>query len=214
MIVNHSERGPRRADPPRKGDGPPPGLPRGVLIDRRRFLGASLGAVGAYAVAAAGGSWLVAPGKAWAVQFDVLEPELAEALLQMARAIYPHDFIGDVYYAAVVKDLDVEASGFDDKGRLQLLRDGVLALNEAAGGTFTSASPDQKEAALREISETPFFQAVRSKAVVSLYNQPEVWAQFGYEGPSFEHGGYLFEGFNDLSWLPDPPPEASPPPQI
>lgn len=95
-----------------------------------------------------------------------------------------------------------------------MLRDGILALDEAAGGTFVTATPEDQEAALTRISDTPFFQAVRGKTVVSLYNQPEVWAQFGYEGPSFEQGGYLFNGFNDLSWLPDPPAEASPPVQI
>jgi hypothetical protein len=26
----------------------------------------------------------------------------------------------------------------------------------------------------------------------------------GYEGPSFDKGGYLNRGFNDLDWLPDP----------
>jgi hypothetical protein len=25
----------------------------------------------------------------------------------------------------------------------------------------------------------------------------------GYEGPSFDKGGYLERGFNDLDWLPD-----------
>lgn len=191
----------------------PSRLPRGIRLDRRRFLKASLGATGAYAAAAAGATWIVAPDKAWAMSYDALEPELARTLLAMTRTLYPHDFLGDIYYAAVVKDLDVEASGFDDKGRLDMLRTGAQALDEAAGGDFSTQSEEDREAALRQIAEShpEFFQAVRSKQVVSLYNQPEVWAQFGYEGPSFEHGGYLFDGFDDLAWLPDAPPEASPP---
>ena len=190
---------------------PTPRLPQGFRVDRRGFLRGGLSSIGAYAALAGGASWLIGPGKAWAVEFDVLEPELAQTLLSMTRALYPHDFIGDVYYAKVVKDLDVEASGFDDKERLQVLRSGAQALDEAAGGDFAAAKDEVKEAALTEIAGTPFFEAVRSKAVVSLYNQPEVWAQFGYEGPSYEHGGYLFDGFDDLAWLPDAPPEASPP---
>lgn len=193
---------------------PPKGVPRHVKLDRRRFLGSSLASVGAYVALAGGVTWAVAPDKAWAVSYDVLEPDLAEGLLAMTRALYPHDFIGDVYYAAVVKDLDVESSGFDDKERLEMLRGGMLKLDEAAGGSFASATDADKVRALEEIADTTFFQAVRGKTVVSLYNQPEVWAQFGYEGPSFEKGGYLFDGFNDLSWLPDPPAEASPPVQI
>jgi hypothetical protein len=37
------------------------------------------------------------------------------------------------------------------------------------------------------------------------------YAHFGYQGEAFSKGGYIFRGFNDLTWLPNPPPEASPP---
>ena len=45
---------------------------------------------------------------------------------------------------------------------------------------------------------------VRGVAVVSLYNDPETWALLGYEGSSYEHGGYIDRGFDDLDWLPNP----------
>jgi hypothetical protein len=57
---------------------------------------------------------------------------------------------------------------------------------------------------LRGMSGTEFFEAVRSKTILTLYNDPEVWSLLGYEGPSFEQGGYLHRGFDDLGWLPDP----------
>jgi len=28
-----------------------------------------------------------------------------------------------------------------------------------------------------------------------------VWPIFGYEGASFEYGGYIDRGFNDINWL-------------
>ena len=37
--------------------------------------------------------------------------------------------------------------------------------------------------------------------VVSLYNQPEVWPAFGYEGESASKGGYIARGFGDIAWL-------------
>jgi len=40
--------------------------------------------------------------------------------------------------------------------------------------------------------------------VLTLYNLPEVWEALGYEGASFDKGGYLTRGFNDLDWLPEP----------
>ena len=209
---------PRLIDTPaREGShaGPPPEPASagagGFHLDRRRFLTSSFTAIGAYAVAASGLTWLVAPDKAWAISYDALEPELAKTLLAMTRALYPHDFLGDVYYAKVVKDLDSEASGFDDKERLDMLRVGAQSLDDAAGGDFSGVDADAQEAALKEVAGSDFFEAVRGKMVVGLYNQPEVWAKFGYEGPSFPFGGYLYNGFDDLSWLPDPPAEASPP---
>jgi hypothetical protein len=36
------------------------------------------------------------------------------------------------------------------------------------------------------------------------------WAHFGYEGSSYEMGGYFDRGFQDLDWLPNPPASASP----
>jgi hypothetical protein len=204
----------RRGEPPARPE-PPNGQPRGRLIqDRRRFLATSLAAAGAYVVTSAGAAWIVGPGRAWAAEMQVLDADLAETLLHMTRALYPHDFLGDAHYAAVVADLDAEAAGFDDKERVELLRSGMLELNDAAGGTFTSATDEQREEALTKIAGSPFFEAVRGKTIVSLYNQPEVWTQFGYEGPSYEKGGYLFNGFDDLDWLPDPPAEASPPVQL
>ena len=210
MGITVYQRGAERPRPKRERS---PGWTR-FLQDRRRFLATGISAVGAYAVTSHGVTWLVGPGRAWAAEMQALEPELAETLLHMTRALYPHDFLGDAHYAAVVQDLDAEAAGFEDKERLEMLRDGMLQLNDAAGGTFVSANAEQREEALRKIEGTPFFEAVRGKTIVSLYNQPDVWQKFGYEGPSYEQGGYLFNGFDDLSWLPDPPPEASPPVQL
>ena len=190
---------------------PPPD--NAILIDRRRFLAGGAGAIGAYAVAVSGVTWLVGPNKAWAAAYQVLDADLAKTLLAMTRSLYPHDFLGDVYYAKVVQDLDAEAAGFEDASQLGVLRNGAQELDAAAAGDFAAASPADREAALKTISSTPFFQSVRGKTVVSLYNQAEVWEKFGYEGPSFDKGGYIHRGFDDLSWLPDPPSEASPPVQ-
>ena len=55
---------------------------------------------------------------------------------------------------------------------------------------------------LRGIEHTKFFKTLRADLVVSLYNQPEIWPKFGYEGSSAEYGGYLARGFNDIDWLP------------
>jgi hypothetical protein len=56
---------------------------------------------------------------------------------------------------------------------------------------------------LASIEGKPFFELVRSTAVVEVYSDQRTWELLGYEGPSFDKGGYLERGFNDLDWLPD-----------
>ncbi|MGI9507433.1 MAG: tat (twin-arginine translocation) pathway signal sequence [Geminicoccaceae bacterium] len=188
-----------------------------LLVDRRAVLKSAFGAIGAYAVTASGVAWLVGPKRAWAMEFEAFDEDIAGTLLQMTRALYPHEAVGDVHYAEVVKSLDGAVAGSDDsKAGLALYKDGVARLNEAAGGSFADLDADAKEAALQAeaSSEDPgFFQAVRGQVVNVLYNSHEVWKIFGYGGASYEEGGYLFRGFDDLSWLPAPPEEASPPAQ-
>ena len=57
---------------------------------------------------------------------------------------------------------------------------------------------------------TPSDNTIRSTAVVSLYSNAMAYEHFGY-GASKGDGGYLHQGFNNLSWLPDPPASASGP---
>ena len=64
---------------------------------------------------------------------------------------------------------------------------------------------------LRKIESGPFFQGVKGHTIVSLYNNKLLWPQFGYQGSSFEHGGYLMRGFQDAGWTLEPDAEASPP---
>ena len=66
-------------------------------------------------------------------------------------------------------------------------------------------------AKLKAVESGPFFQSVRIKTLLVLYDNPIAWAHFGYQGESFSKGGYLLRGFNDLKWLPDVPMAASGP---
>ncbi|MEM8950741.1 MAG: gluconate 2-dehydrogenase subunit 3 family protein [Pseudomonadota bacterium] len=188
-----------------------------LVVDRRAVLKSAFSAIGAYAVTVSGATWLVGPGKAWAMEFAAFDEETAGTLLQMARALYPHDKVGDAHYATAVRALDDAVAGSEDKdAALKVYTDGVARLNDAAGGSFIDLDADAKEAALQAEadSEDPgFFQAVRGQMVNGFYNDPEVWKIFGYQGASFDEGGYILRGFDDLSWLPAPPDEASPPVQ-
>ena len=52
-----------------------------------------------------------------------------------------------------------------------------------------------------EKQDAGFFGAVRGSLVTGIYNNQEIWKQFGYEGESASLGGYIERGFNDVDWL-------------
>ena len=59
-----------------------------------------------------------------------------------------------------------------------------------------------------------FFNMVRGKCVVSLYDNEMAYQALGYPGSAWEKGGYITRGFQDLKWLPNPHALASPAPYM
>jgi hypothetical protein len=177
-------------------------------LDRRTFLRMTGGAAAAGAVISAGVPLapLQAEAGLWGLELKALTEHEAMTLLKVARRIFPHRTLADVYYAGVVKAMDEDAQKSADTAKL--LKDGVAALDKALGVRWIDLSAGYQLATLQ--AQPALLDAVKGKAVVALYNAPLVWRHFGYEGPSARYGGYLHRGFNDLSWLPDPPEEASP----
>jgi hypothetical protein len=151
----------------------------------------------------------VAPSRVWALELKSLDERTGSTLLVFTRQIFPHAKLDDAVYALVVKDLDAEAAGSADVKKL--LTEGAAGLDTAAGGDFKGAPKEKQSEIAASLATTPFFEKVRGKAVVSLYNNELAFAHFGYEGNAFQKGGgYLLRGFNDLKWLPAPPAKASP----
>jgi hypothetical protein len=123
-------------------------------------------------------------------------------LTAMVRAMFPHERFPDGPYERTAAAI-VAAADADVRSRAQL-EQGLRELDAAGGAPFAQLAPDAAYEVLRGMSGTAFFQLVRSNTVTTLYDDPEVWALLGYEGPSFEAGGYVHRGFADLDWLPDP----------
>jgi hypothetical protein len=150
----------------------------------------------------------LAPSRAWAVELKTLSSAEGTTLMKMGRTLFPHAKLPDAVYALLAKDLDAGATA--DSKTTALLRDGIVSLDKAAGGNFAKASGPKQLAAVKSMEATPFFAAVRGKCVTSLYDNDMAFAAFGYPGSSWEKGGYITRGFQDLKWLPEPSKEASP----
>jgi hypothetical protein len=165
-------------------------------LTRRALLSRSV-AAGALAVLGAG--FIAAPNAAWALEVtNITEHEMA-TLLQMARDIYPHDRVGDEYYAVAVK-------GYDSEDSKAMVAEGIASVDAAAQAAghadYVSIGwEEDRVKILQAMEDTGFFQTVRGGLVTGLYNQKALWPIFGYEGESFSQGGYIDRGFDDIAWL-------------
>jgi len=179
-------------------------------LARREFLkgsGILMGTLAAGSVLAG-----LAPSTVWAVELKTLSKAEGETLMAMGRVLYPHKKLPNAVYAILAKDLDGSASG--DAGTASMLREGISNLNALAGGNFAKAKADKQLAIVKGMEGSTFFGAVRGQCVTSLYNNDMAFAAFGFPGSSWEKGGYITRGFQDLKWLPAPSKEASPPPYM
>jgi hypothetical protein len=133
---------------------------------------------------------------------DLLSDRERQTLIAVLRCAYPHNNFPDGPYDRTA-DAVLDAARSDPRTTAQLVQ-GLADLDQLRDAPFAQLPHDQALALLRSVQDTPFFVAIINTAVVALYNDHEVWDVLGYEGPSFDQGGYINRGFNDLDWLPDP----------
>jgi hypothetical protein len=168
-------------------------------VDRRSFLATT----GAAALVVTSGA-VICPTESWGLEAKNLNPETVRTLIKMARDVFPHDRLSDKYYAVCIKAYDDKAG--TDGALKTLMEEGVGKLDAAAKAAHGVAYADvgwedERVAILKGMQSDAFFQKIRGDMVVSLYNQPEVWEKFGYEGESASKGGYIKRGFDDIDWL-------------
>ncbi len=187
---------------------PPAGSAMRVLdkrpkVSRRGFLrGSGLAAISVTVIPTAG----IAATKDVAAQqsFRSLGAATGKTLVRMARDIYPHDKLADKFYVEAVAPYDTAAA--EDPAVNTLLTGGVQNLNQRArqryGVPYAEVKTENERVALlKDIEATPFFKKVQGDLVTGLYNNKKLWPLFGYEGSSWEKGGYLHRGFDDIDWL-------------
>lgn len=165
--------------------------------DRRGFLRTSAGAAAVAMVAP------TASTTALAEPLATVPAARAATLVKMARDLYPHDRIPDLFYQNAVAAIDKDVAASQTK---TLLDEGIAELDAVAtkmhGKPYEAiAEEGDRVAVLKAIEGSDFFAKMRGSMVTALYNQPDLWPKLGYEGPSFDKGGYINRGFNDIDWL-------------
>jgi hypothetical protein len=171
-------------------------------LSRRVFLARGAATI---AVAAITGKTLLADSPpAGAAESAGLTAEQSRTLLRFTRDLFPHDRLPDSAYEKAIAPLVAEAA--INPSTKQLLAGGIARLDastKASSGKPYAEVADEsaRVAAIKKIESGAFFAKVYGDTITPLYNQPDMWAKFGYQGPSSALGGYLHRGFNDLDWL-------------
>ena len=166
-------------------------------VSRRSFL------VGAFAATVYSTLWKIDPANA---KIETASNEEEKKLIvKMIRVLYPHDRFPDGPYVRTAED--VINKGNSSPAKALMLQEGVYQLKS---DNFANLSPKKATKYLIKMGQTAFFEHVRGTSTVTLYNDKEVWSLLGYEGYSFDKGGYINRGFNDLDWLPEPRIEEHP----
>lgn len=158
--------------------------------ERRRFLVAAITLTGA----AVAGPALLLSSQAWAGGDR-------DALVRVARLMYPHDAISDEVYAEV---LDQAMGMVANDGEFKsLLAEASGKLDASAAGDFMAVSPEAQLAALQAVQDQPYFAAILGAVSNRLYSHEATWDMLNYGGPSYPQGGYIDRGAGDIDWLPE-----------
>jgi hypothetical protein len=162
---------------------------------RRRFLAATI----AFAGLTGGtiGPAALRFGSAWAQTGVARDASTYDAIIRMARLLLPHDTLSDETYAEVFNDALTATLGDD---QLTAVED---SLNAQQSAVFMRIDEEAQLAAMRAIENEAAFADVLAAFKTHLYNQPAAWEVLGYEGPSYQNGGYLNRGAGDIDWLPE-----------
>ena len=153
-------------------------------LGRRNFLRcctalAMLGSIRAYS----------APGE--------LNEQDKDALLRMARLLYPHQQLSDAVYETAFQ---ISSANTKDPSTIEAFERGAEMLDAAAHGNWFASDRDAQIDALKSIEKSEFFVTVQEAVRTQLYRDPAVWDLIGYPGPSAPLG-YIDRGFDDIPWL-------------
>jgi hypothetical protein len=159
---------------------------RSIAVDRRRFL------VGAIFLGSSAGALKYV--SAWA------QGGPGATLVRMARHLYPHDALDDAVYAQVLDDaLSATAA---DASLADAFRSAEIELDARSESGFLDLTADEQLATMQAVEDAEFFAAIATAVRIRLYNHPAFWSLIGYEGPSWQRGGYLNRGAGEIDWLP------------
>ena len=169
----------------------------GLDAGKRRFLIACIALTGLGATPL--GPMVFRASRAWAQASGTLDAATGEAIVRMARLLYPHDAVEDGVYAEVLDQ--ALASTANDPGLEDQLAQAQAALDGHQQADFVDLDEAAQIATMQAVEGSDYFRAIQVAVRSNLYRHPRVWEYLGYDGPSWAQGGFLNRGAGDIDWL-------------
>ena len=169
-------------------------------ISRRKFLGSvGCGVAGTVVATTMIGCATASEDKTSVISMPE-SGHISQTLLVMAKDIYPHAMLENKYYQKIVDDLANQEK--------TLIGEGIAMLDQLSVEKLVQPfvkvgyEPDRIRI-LRSLEDGPFFGKVRGALMFGIYDNKDLFHLFGYQGSSWEKGGYIDRGLNELDWLND-----------
>lgn len=147
------------------------------------------------------------PAKYGALNAMEFSDEAKQVLVKILTTAFPHKNFPQGPYERMADKL-ISMADESPWFRMKLIQ-GVETIDAGADRKFSTLPYEEALEALKKVERTEFFSFIRRMTILTMYEDEEVWSSVGYEGPSFDKGGYINRGFNDLDWLPEPRIEES-----
>ena len=93
-------------------------------------------------------------------------------------------------------------SAENNAGLRESLKSCISALQEKSGNGWLKHEPSKQVAIMTELEGETWFTGILLQAKAALFTHPKFWKLIGYGGSSLETGGYKYNGFDDIDWLP------------
>ena len=168
-------------------------------LTRRRFIVAIVALSGAAGSAIRPGLFSVS--QAWAESDSGPDDSVRQAMVRMARLLFPHDALSDETYAEALDQALSDAA--TSNAFAESLEAASAALDRQAGASWLELDVEAQLDAMRSVEGEDYFVAIQNHVRAGIYNGAAFWEHVGYPGPSKGFGGYLHRGAGDIDWLPE-----------
>jgi len=93
-------------------------------------------------------------------------------------------------------------SAENDVGLRESLKSCIQSLQDLTQNNWLNTEPQKQIAMLKQLETEAWFLDISIRAKGAMFYNPNLWKLINYTGPSFEDGGYKYNGFDDIDWLP------------